>query len=78
MELQNFMSESASYSLNDSSPAYGADLEFPDWSGHLPHRSHVPLDQWLAYCRSNLPKLRQHPGYREARLQDGIPVEFVL
>jgi hypothetical protein len=73
------MSESSASSLNESSTSYAAtDLEFPDFSGHLPHRSNVPLDQWLAHGRSNLPRLRQRPGYREARLQDGIAVEFVL
>jgi hypothetical protein len=83
------MSESSASSLNESSTPYAAtDLEFPDFSGHLPHRSNVPLDQWLAHGRSNLPRLRhgrsnlprlrQRPGYREARLQDGIAVEFVL
>jgi len=53
-------------------------LEFPDWSGHLPHRSRVSNDAWLAYCRSNLAKIRTSPGYAEGRKQDGIATEFRL
>jgi len=53
-------------------------LEFPDWSGHLPHRSRVSNDAWLAYCRSNLAKIRASPGYAEGRGQDGINTEFRL
>jgi len=79
MATWNFMSESLGSSLNEPSTPYrGNALEFPDWSGHLPPRRRASKDQWLAYCRSNLPKLRQLPGYRDARLQDGISVEFVL
>lgn len=55
-----------------------ATLEFPDWSGQLPHRSRVPNDEWLAYCRANLPKLRASAGYAQARQQHGIPVEFQI
>ena len=36
------------------------------------------MDDWLAYCRSNLPKLRARPGYAESRLRNGISVEFNL
>jgi hypothetical protein len=54
------------------------DLEFPDWSGQLPHRSRVSNDRWLEYCRSNLHKLRAYPGYAERRRRNGIPVEFTL
>lgn len=73
------MNESESSSLNESPAPYGADdLDFLDWSGHLPPRSRVSADKWLAYCRSNLAQLRRHPGYRESRLQDGIAVEFIL
>jgi hypothetical protein len=61
-----------------SARAADAPLEFPDWSGKLPHRSRVPNDEWLAYLRSNLPKLRATPGYWERRRQNGIPVEFTL
>ena len=65
--------------LNEPSPPFGGkDLEFPEWSGHLPAPSRMPVNQWLAYCRSNLPKIRKQPGYHESRLQDGIAVEFVL
>ncbi len=53
-------------------------LELPDWRGKLPHRSSVSNDQWLDYCRSNLPKLRQHPGHAQQRRQNGIALEFVL
>ena len=72
------MSESSDYSLNEAPALYaGADkLEFPDWSGHLPHRSRVPNDEWLAYCLSNLPQIRSRPGYSESRKQDGITAEF--
>jgi hypothetical protein len=54
------------------------DLEFPDWSGMQPHRTRVSNDDWLAYCRSNLPRLRSKPGYEQRRRRNGIPVEFVL
>jgi hypothetical protein len=55
-----------------------ATMVFPDWSGHLPHRTRVPIDQWLAYCRANLARLRGLPGYRQQRRQDGINAEFSL
>ena len=74
------MSESSNYSLKETALRYGdADpLAFPDWRGQLPHRSRVSNDQWLDYCRSNLPKLRQHPGHAQQRQQNGIAPEFVL
>ena len=74
------MSESFNSSLNEAAPEYGlgAGLELPDWSGHQPHRSRVPTDEWLAYCRSNLPKLRLRPGHAQIRRQNGIAVEFHL
>lgn len=50
----------------------------PDWSGHRAHRSHIPNDDWRAYCRSNLPKIRLRPGFKENRRQHGIPVAFSL
>jgi len=53
-------------------------LEFPDWSGQLPHRSRVSNDAWLAYCRSNLAKIRTSPGYAEGRRQNGVSAEFRL
>ena len=74
------MSESSDYSLKENVEGFGRGdrLEFPDWSGHLPHRSQVPNDEWLAYCRSNLPKIRSLPGYAESRREDGIAAEFHL
>lgn len=72
------MNESSSSSLNEATPESGAGLELPDWSGHQPHRSRVPNDKWLAYCRSNLPKLRLRPGHAQIRRQNGIAVEFHL
>ncbi len=75
----NSMSESSDYSLRESRSIYGnGELELPDWSGHLPHRSRVSNDTWLAYCRSNLAKIRTRPGYAEGRKQDGISTEFRL
>jgi len=44
----------------------------------LPHESRMPKDQWLEYCRSNLPKIRAQPGYAELRRLHGISVEFTL
>ena len=72
------MNESSNYSLEESRLIYGnaGELEFPDWSGHLPHRSRVSNDAWLAHCRSNLANLRISPGYAEGRKQDGIAAEF--
>ena len=74
------MSESSNYSLKETAIRYGDGdpLEFPDWRGKLPRRSRVSNDEWLDYCRSNLPKLRQHPGHAQQRRQNGIAVEFVL
>lgn len=75
------MSESSASPLHEApAPCGGAtdDLEFPDWSGMLPHLSRVSNDDWLAYCRSNLPLLRSKPGYELRRRLNGIPVEFVL
>jgi len=74
------VSESSSYSLKETPPPFGgADtLKFPDWNGQSPHRSRMPTDEWLAYCRSNLPRLRARPGAAQARCQHGIGVEFVL
>ena len=71
------MNKSESYSLKET-PGESGPLNLPDWSGQLPHRSRVPNDQWLSYCRSNLPKLRVHPGYRSRRLQHGVEAEFTL
>ena len=58
------MNESSDYSLEESRLIYGnaGELEFPDWSGLLPQRSRVSNDTWLAYCRSNLAKIRASPG----------------
>jgi len=74
------MNESSDYSLKESWSIYGnaGELEFPDWSGQLPHRSRVSNDTWLAYCRSNLAKIRSSPGYAVGRKQDGIATEFRL
>ena len=74
------MSESSNYSLEETPPEFGGSpaLELPDWSGHRPHRSRMPTEAWLAYCRSNLPKLRARPGYAEGRRRHGIDVEFHL
>ena len=74
------MSESSDYLLREGSPGYGFPglIDLPEWSGHLPRRSRLPNDRWLAYCRSNLSKLRTRPGYVQSRLQNGIGVEFSL
>jgi len=72
------MSESSDYSLNETAPPFGDKLDLPDWSGHMPHRARMPAEEWLAYCRSNLPKLRARPGYAESRHRHGIGVEFTL
>lgn len=74
------MSESSNFSANQPEPERGDDtpLEFPDWSGQLPSRPQMSKDDWLAYCLSNLPKLRARPGYEQRRRQNGISVEFVL
>ena len=72
------MSESKNSSLNEEAAPYAKGLDFPDWSGQAPVRTHISKDQWLAYCRSNLSKIRQRPGYLEGRKQNGISVEFVL
>ena len=70
------MNESEHYFLKES-PG-GESLDFPDWSGQQPHRSRVPSDEWLAYCRSNVIKLRARPGFKQGRRQHGIQVEFTL
>jgi len=74
------MSESPSYLLKETPPPFGAAdiLEFPVWNGQLPHHSRMPTDEWLAYCRSNLPRLHVRPGAAQARCQHGINVEFVI
>jgi hypothetical protein len=74
------MNESSDYSLKESRSIYGnaGELEFPDWSGQLSRRSRVSNDAWLAYCRSNLMKIRTSPGYAEGRRQNGISTEFHL
>ena len=67
--------------LNETlAPHAGADdgLDFPEWTGMAPRQSHVPTEEWLAYCRSNLALLRSKPGYKTLRQQNGIPFEFVL
>jgi hypothetical protein len=38
----------------------------------------VTAEAWLAYCRSNLGKLRQRPGYAHRRRQNGISATFSL
>lgn len=73
------MNESSNFFLNETPHEYEAGkLDLPDWSGHSPPRRHVPTDEWLAYCRSNLPRLRAHPGHRQSRLQHGVSAEFRL
>jgi len=78
------MNEFSTTSLNEASPTYqadaigGLDFDLPDWSGQLHRTSRVPLDQWLAYCRSNLPRLRQSPRFSERRSQHGVGAEFSL
>lgn len=74
------MTKSSNFSDKVSSPPFTSDpaLVFPDWSGHRAHRSHIPNDDWRAYCRSNLPKIRLRPGFKENRRQHGIAVEFSL
>jgi hypothetical protein len=74
------MNGSSGYSLRETEPIYGstAELDFPDWNGQLPHASRVSNDAWLDYCRSNLAKIRAHPGYAHGRSQDGITAEFRL
>lgn len=72
------MSESESYSLKETGPVYGEKLEFPDWSGMERSYRKISTERWLAYCKSNLPRIKQHPGYEMRRREQGIPVEFVL
>ena len=73
------MNESSNYSLNEVGPEYDAEkLELPDWSGHMQSRRLISKERWLAYCRSNLPKLRAHAGYRRKRLEHGVVSEFRL
>jgi len=74
------MNESSNFYLNESGPKYGSgvDLEFPDWSGHLPAVPRMPKDKWLTFCQSNLARLRTFPGYDQRRRENGIPVEFHL
>jgi hypothetical protein len=54
------------------------DLVFPDWSGQVAAQARMPRDEWLAYCRSNLSKLRLRPGYAHRRRQNGISAESSL
>lgn len=54
------------------------DFDLPDWSGQSPHHSSMSNDEWIAYCRSNLPRLRAQPGHRLKRLEHGVSVEFRL
>ena len=74
------MSESSNFSANQPQSERGNDtpLEFPDWSGQLPSRPKMSKDDWLAYCRSNLAKLRARPGHEQIRRQNGISMEFTL
>ncbi len=76
------MNESPNSSFNEAPPNYGRaldlDLEFPDWSGQLPSRHRGSKDAWIEYCRSNLPKLRAHPGHAAKRREHGINAEFHL
>lgn len=71
------MSEFENYSFNDR-PRLVDDLVLPDWSGMLPSRPRMSTDDWLAYCKAQLPRLKQHPRYAERRREQGISVEFVL
>jgi hypothetical protein len=74
------MNESSNYSLEENStPEEASDkLVLPDWSGHVARVSRVPADEWLAYCRANLSRLRSRPGYAKRRRQNGITAEFSL
>ncbi len=74
------MKKSSSLLLNETAPSAGPalDFELPDWSGHLPSRHAGSKDAWIAYCRSNLPKLKKIAGYPERRLSHGVAAEFHL
>jgi len=74
------MNESSNSSLEEKATAYRSldGFVLPDWGGHAAHASRVPADEWLAYCRANLAKLRSRPGYALRRRQNGITAEFSL
>jgi hypothetical protein len=74
------MSESSNYSLEESPTRDGSRevLVLPDWIGQVARPARGNKDFWLAYCRSNLAKVRAAPGYAERRREHGIGVEFVL
>lgn len=78
------MNESENSSLSEVSPPYRTrsaepdGLALPNWSGQVAHVSQVPREQWLAYCQSNLPRLRRSPGFSARRRENGIHAEFCL
>jgi hypothetical protein len=59
-------------------PSAGEPLSLPDWSGQLAQRRRIPVDRWLAYCRSNLVRLRAHPGFGKLRERERVDAEFSL
>jgi len=74
------MNESSNSSLEEDSTPYrfSGELVLPDWGGHVARTSQVAADEWLAYCRANLAKLRSRPGYALGRRRNGITAEFSL
>jgi len=76
----NSMKKSSSLSQNETPPVYGSaldlDFELPDWSGHLASRRVGSKDAWIAYCRSNLAKLRKLPGHADKLCALCIAAEF--
>jgi hypothetical protein len=78
------MNEYGTISLTETGPADQADaagelnFELPNWGGQLPRAANKSIDQWLAYCRSNLPRLRESPGFVARRREPRVTAEFIL
>jgi hypothetical protein len=55
------------------------DLEFPNWSGHIPARYwSETVDEMHRRCEALLPLIKKDPLFAQRRLEDKIDVPFEL
>lgn len=68
------------YSLkpSESQALHEARLDFPDGSDFIPIVNRRPPKNFLDFCASYLPRLRQRPDYRQRRLERCCGAEFDL
>ena len=77
LEGMNVDAQSDSAPEGHSKPSL--DLEFPDWSGHIPARYwSETVDQMHLRCEALLPIIKKDALFAQRRLEDKIDVPFEL